>query len=458
MLASGGVLACSRAIAPSHSAETAAARPAAAELRAPPARRVNWIATWRDEGRREELVRDVARDFAFRHPEVDVRLAFPGDVFGQRSGLLMADAIVRMIRSGKIEWDVVWMDQGIYERVGRELDDPDWGARHLVDFAGVPGFAETQKEFIVNDRVYRDATGGILVGPHVEGYFMGLWYDTEVAERVGLAIRERGMTFDDLLGYVERISDYNRTAERPAAAFWEMSDWLSAECLFQNLFLSELGSFEEARGPLSPRKRAVLLKTLRAFEQLGRYDPLVASHSRITLWAGRPLMLQGRALFHIQGTWIYSLLRELDPGAFARLRHAELPVFKEVALAQGRYSSPFAVLQGSPNRADAVALLMSWARPEVAERWARYTKCPTGLRGNLVDVSLGQDVNEQFQAYMSRKYGSRVWQFNGVHDYVLGEEGRADRDESAATLRALLTGRTTAARALAEILGRGASR
>jgi len=41
-----------------------------------------------------------------------------------------------------------------------------------------------------------------------------------------------------------------------------------------------------------------------------------------------------------------------------------------------------AVLKNSPHRDQAVKLLMSLNKPDVAEKWARYTKSPTGVKGN----------------------------------------------------------------------------
>ena len=59
---------------------------------------------------------------------------------------------------------------------------------------------------------------------------------------------------------------------------------------------------------------------------------------------------------------------------------------------------PFwAVMKNSPNREAAIRLMQFWSRPEIAEKWVRYTKNPTGLTGNLYDPEYGQDLFATYQ-------------------------------------------------------------
>jgi len=75
-----------------------------------------------------------------------------------------------MLSSRNIEWDVIWLDDNIYARVAEELNDTEWGKKHLVDFEAIPGFTETQKRFIIDNPIYRSQTGGMIVSPYIEGY------------------------------------------------------------------------------------------------------------------------------------------------------------------------------------------------------------------------------------------------------------------------------------------------
>lgn len=45
---------------------------------------VNWIGHWLSQDKRETLVREVAREFEFLNPEIEVNLKFPQEIFGNR--------------------------------------------------------------------------------------------------------------------------------------------------------------------------------------------------------------------------------------------------------------------------------------------------------------------------------------------------------------------------------------
>ena len=45
------------------------------------------------------------------------------------------------------------------------------------------------------------------MGPMLEGYCHAIFYNKDVAERVGIEIKDMGMTFDDLLKYVKAVYD-----------------------------------------------------------------------------------------------------------------------------------------------------------------------------------------------------------------------------------------------------------
>jgi hypothetical protein len=418
---------------------------------APAPRALNWMGHWLHEDLRERLVREVALDYSFRHPDLELNLRFPQEILGVRSKPLVAREIAAMLRSGELRWDVVWMDDQIYALVAEELGDPQWGRRHLVDFQEVPGFARTQKPFILADPAYRGQTGGILVGPYIEGYYYALWVNTAVAERMGLQIKMRGMGFEDLLGYVRQVEERNRRSGTRVAAFYEAKDWPTLEILFQALVKSEIPGFEEAKAEtLTAAKRGALRRGLEAFEALGRSRPLIDSAADNLWFDTRHLVLEDQALFYVNGTWMYSHWRGIDERKLQKMRPAELPVWRPVGHALGGFVPTWAVLKDSPNRRAGIDLLMWWSRPSVAEKWVRYTKNPTGLVGNLSDPSFSDDPYAQYVAYMTEKYGANV-HYASDAGYLLGRRNAELHFELKRQLERLLAGETTAARALEEL-------
>ncbi len=265
-------------------------------------KRLNWIGHWCTEHDREILVKEVAQDFELMNPNINVNLKDSRQIMSSRGPEITGRFIADMIKSGNIEWDVVRMNQFIYQHVAEQLDDLSWGKKYLVNFEEVEGFKRTQKSFIIDDPVYRKQTGGILVGPYIEGYYMAIFYNKDVAEKMGIEIKQYNMTFEDFLGYVKIVEEYNNKHNTNIAALYESANWITMKILFQNLFKSELSNFSKAKEEEgSDEKKKALLKTFLAFEQLSKYNPLIDSYKDNAFYQTRHLVLDDECLFFING-------------------------------------------------------------------------------------------------------------------------------------------------------------
>lgn len=397
----GGVLALSTLLLGACSRE---ANPAIEEAACSlPCQPLRWIGHWKGEGRREQLVKEVLEEFSFLHPELDVQFAFAADILPEKSQKAMAHLIADMIGSGKIVWDVVWLDPLVYRLVAEELDDWSWGKKHLVDFSGVPGFAKTQKPFLVDGPEAHRYTGGVLPGPYIEGFFYAAWYNKAVADRLGIEIREEGMTYADLLGYVQRIHAYNQQAEVPVTAFLDFKGAGAVRRLIYSLFFSQFKT--DALEAASPEElHAATDQVASLFEELGRYSPLANDGSTHSWADAAQVLMDDRALFFFDATWRYNAFEQFDPVGINKLRLAQMPGVEAASYMIGGYISTWAVLKDAPGRDAGIALLQYWSQPSVAERWVRYTKCPTGLRGNLYDPQYGRDAFADFQRRMCARY------------------------------------------------------
>lgn len=414
---------------------------------------LNWMGHWLREDKREVLVREVAQEFSFLHQNIALKLKFWQELnLAHKPGT--AKAIASAIRSGKLDWDIVWLDEDIYTLVSEELGNPKWGEQHLVNFEEVAGFTATQKPFIIQDRSYRNQTGGFLVGPYIEGYYHALFYNKNVTDRIGINIKYQGMTFDDLLGYAESVNLYNRQTKNNIATFYESKDWTTLEILFQNLVKSEILDFKEAKSEVrSSEKNAALFKTLQALETLGKFNPLIPSH-RENNWANtRHLMLDDRALFYVNGTWMYSHWHGMDAQKMSKIVPVELPSFQKTNHYLGGYIPTWGVLKNSKNRDSAIKLLMNWCTPKVAEKWVRYTRNPTGIRGNLAVAESGIDSFGEFQSDITARYGANV-HYSNYTGYLFGAKNRNLSKVLHQQIRNLLAGEITAKNSYQQILSK----
>jgi ABC-type glycerol-3-phosphate transport system substrate-binding protein len=418
-----------------------------------PTVQLNWIGHWKGEGKREDLVYELKRDYEFLHPNVKINLVFNSDLEGDGPSrkIKAADAIVRMIKTGKIDWDLVFLDAATYNLVTERLGDPSWPAEHLVDFSQVPGFPESQKDFISEDLWYREKVGGILTGPFIENYLMNLWYNADVAERVGLDVKERGMTFSDFKDYAEALHRYNRTHDS-SIAFIQIGSWNRLDFLFEHMFKSLFDEFDTAvEKTFSEEKRRAFLETISAFEALSAYQPILPEgwEEVSALDINRRILVDDEALFIAGGTFMYNQFVTVDPEKSKKMRPVENPVIGRANGLIGDYTPIFAVMSKSGNRDVAIDFLMSWSQPKVAEKWVRYTKNLTGTRGNLSEVESGEagvfgDVYETYVMDMERKHAGVRMMYMRTPTYVFGEESPVSVVELREKLADILEGSLSA--------------
>ncbi len=372
------------------------ASPAAA--RPDPSGRLRWMGHWKGEGARETLVCEVLDEFRFLHPELAIDFRFSADVLPQKSQAAAANYLVEMIRTGNLEWDVVWLDSLIYGMVADQLDDWDWGRKHLVDFSAGPGFEKTQKEFLVQGDGTHAYTAGFFSGPYIEGFFYTAWYNKAVAGRLGIEIREEGMTEQDLLGYVEKVHAYNQTADQPIAAFLDVARSGSMSRLYYAFLCSRIPGCVPDKAFDEAAREEAYARTEDYFAQLGRFRPLAGNGSSREWPAAADFMLnQNRALFFFDASWRYTAFKAACPEQMDRLRLAQMPGFDGNCHAIGGYIATWAVLKNAPGRDAGIELMRFWSRPPIAQKWVRCTKCPTGLKGDLYDPTFGQDIFAEYQ-------------------------------------------------------------
>jgi ABC-type glycerol-3-phosphate transport system substrate-binding protein len=421
-----------------------------------PKTKLNWIGHWLNEHDREIIVREIAKEFTVKNPDVEINLKFPQNIRGYRSKNDVAKFYVEMIKTGNYEWDVIWLDDQIYQYVADGLQDPDWGPKYLVNFGELPGFKDTQKEFIFNDPIWAAQTGGIIVGPMLEGYYHVIFYNKDVADKMDIKIKDMGMTFDDLLGYVKAVDDYNKRSGDDIAAFYESSDWTCQEILLQRLLRSAIGDFKKSlENKGSAEKNAAFKKTLEAFEELGKYKPLIKNYKENIWFQTRHIPLNDEVLFYVNGIWMYNHWMSVDETKADKMIPAELPVFNKVDFYQGGYIPTWAVWKNASHKEEGIKLLEFWSRPHVAEKWARYTNAPTGLKGQ---ATTGKESTHPFsiwQKKISEKYSGNIYYLPSTA-YIFGEEGHNAlllNDVKSEILK-LLDGETTAQEAYERILAK----
>jgi ABC-type glycerol-3-phosphate transport system substrate-binding protein len=370
---------------------------------------INWIGHWKNEGLREQLVKEVANEFEFLHQDIRVNLKFPEEVYFKNNGNDdEIDFIIKAIQSDKPQWDIIRI-KDFYSNISVRLKDPDWGRKYLVDFSEFPDFVDHHQKFLFNDD-YKQQNGGITVGPYNEGFFWAVWYNKNVADKMGITIKQFGMTDQDFIGYIKSAYAYNKSHNTQIVPLYEEANWITSENLVLQLFYSSIGSMDELnKKEYDPRKMDKLEEIFKIFEEISNYEPTFKNRSNIFWGKTYDYPLKGKCLFYVQGSWMYNIWDAIDKEGLQNMVPAELPSIKSSSPCYiGGYKACWAVPKNAPHRDAAIKLMKFWASAAISEKWVRYTKCPTGIKGNLTATTFGFDTYENFEYTISKKYVDRM--------------------------------------------------
>jgi ABC-type glycerol-3-phosphate transport system substrate-binding protein len=378
---------------------------------------LNWIGHWLAREGKEQMVRNIAREYEFLNQKTIVNLKFPTEfIKDEVYRPHLVELYVKMIQTGKVDWDIILLDHFLYGQIAAQLGDPFWGDKYLVDFESFDWFKESHKPFIIQDPFYRNMTGGKLVGPFIEGFYTAFWYNKKIAAQIGLKVKNTGMTFEDLKDYLKLGFEYNQKNNEKITLICP-SDDASNAMLLTALVVSDLKVVDTLNFADNLKS---LKKGLDALEELAVYKPIELYNEKNDV----DMILRGNGLFVPMSSWMYNRWKIVSKVGTDKLIPAELPVFqKDGPLYQGTYQSVFAVFKNSPHKEQAIDLLKYWCRQENAENWLSTTKNPTGLKVQLNSTDLKQDEIDYFNYTIDKKFGHNLFNYS-VFQVLLGSKNR----------------------------------
>ena len=370
---------------------------------------INMVGHWLGEGKREKLLLEFIKEFEFRNQEKTVKLTFPEKLYkGEKAE---EEFIINQITKPIADYDIIRL-KSHYASIARKLNDENWGSKYLENFYNIPHYKERHIPSL-DFETLKKRTGDICVSPCIEGNYETIFANLTLAKKIGIDVKQYGMTYDDLLSYIKALDNYNKTNKTSIIAIFENDDsgWLTSETIFKRLFFSLLDGYNEINDPkYSERKLSALAQTYKAYEELSKYNPIQKNKNRLKIDWGRDndYPLKDSCLFFVNGLYMYNIWDGKDNQALTKILPCELPVFKPSDSYMGDFSSTWCVPKNAPHKEEAIQLLMSFCRPIMAEKWVRYTKCPSGIRGNLTTTSFGIDAFEDFQYTINKKYNSKL--------------------------------------------------
>jgi len=399
---------------------------------------LNLIGHWYDEGKKEQLMKELINEFEFINQDVKINMKFPEQIyFDRRKYNIEIQFNSRIVISDKPEWDIIRFNNEYY-KVADSLKDPDWTKKYLVDFSEIPEFKKTTRPELLSDTI-KAKYGGIIPGPFIDGYNYSFWCNTEVAKKVGIEVKQFDMTNEDLFNYVKAVYDYNKAHGDSIIAIYDAWNWQTSKTIAQEYFFSELDDYGKIINlEYNEIKVKAWFKVLYEMERLSKYKPL-PNWKKISWTETVNYPLDDKCLFYANGSWMYNIWLKKDSVKLKKMVPTELPVFKPAHTYIGGYFVTFAVLKNAPHREQAIRFLLSINKPDVAEKWARYTKSPTGIKGNLTTYNFGLDKLENYQYTIDRKYGNQKVDVYNDSKFCFGKYNDTILDRSIEVLSGILT-------------------
>ncbi len=381
---------------------------------------INWIGLWEKRASKRDLMKSVIRQFEIENQHLMVNYKFKEELDREFDGYkyVIEDSLISMIKTGNYAWDIFPITRNTYKNIARKLDDPYWGAKYLVNFDQYEWYHQSHIEHVFHVSSIRDGYGGIYAGPLISGRNYALWYNEKTAEKLGIEIKQTGMTFDDFLGYCKAVYEYNKTANEKIIFMPDYKLNQQVNDIFNNLVLSELGSYNN-RVPNKTKVEKAIKKSLKALEDLSAYNPV---NTEEVIDKDFAHILNGQVLFEEKPSSWYNQCETEDAKKAENLVPAEMPVFEQSPFYYpGTYQSVWAVFKDAPHKEEAVELMRYFSTNDVAERWLSLTYNPTGLKVKLKSSDFGQNKIETFNTYIDKKYGENLRMYD-LGDVLFGNK------------------------------------
>jgi len=385
--------------------------------------KVRWLGQWYNEGKKETLIREMAKEFEFLNQDIDIELVFPYQMVGIDSSgdpfRPVADSIMSWVNEDRWPFDIFVCDKWFYEDVAKVGGDEYWGQKHLVDFKNEKWFRDSHKEYVLNSAEYIGNFGEIAPGAFIEGAWDLIYVSSLVENKLGIQVKDYDMSIDDFTEYARIVYQYNQSNVDKIT--FCATNYKTTELIISHLVMSELENVEKNS---SAEQLQAIENVYKKLEFLSQYDPLAQPF----VYANDRELKHDKALFHLHSTWVKMFWQRSNPEGEKLMRPCEFPSMKgKVAQAYaGTYNAIFAIPKKAKNKEAAIRFMKYMSTVDVAEKWENYSKCPTGLKSRISINEFGTDAFGNLSKHISKKYENRLADITLAKDLFNGTQRNVD--------------------------------
>lgn len=367
--------------------------------------KLRWLGQWYGEGKKEVLVREMAREFSFLNQDIDVELVFPYQMAGLDSFAdpfrNVADSILSWVRNDRWPFDIFVCDKWFYNDIATVTGDPNWGQKYLIDFQKEAWYQKAHKDYVLSSDEYTGNFGNIAPGAFIEGAWDLLYVSADVENKLGLKVKERDMTIDDFIAYARAVYQYNQSSNEKIT--FCATNYQQLDNVINHLIMTEIG---EAQNLNNNEQIQAIANVFRKAEELAQFAPATQHH----VYANDRELKHDKALFHLHSTWVTMFWQKTNAEGEKMMRPCEFPSMtgKKAHAYSGTYNAIFVIPKNARNRDAAIRLMEYMSSVDIAEKWEKYSKCPTGLKGRMDFTEFGDDAFSIFSKHIDEKYQSRL--------------------------------------------------
>jgi len=372
--------------------------------------KLKWLGHWFGEGKKETLLREVARDFCLLNQNIEIDLEFPYQMANIKptdaTYLYTIDTIIKMVRQNKWPYDLMLCDAFLYSAVADSLNNPNWGKDYLVNFIDQPWLKASHKNMFFETNKHTDNYGAIAPGAYIEGVWNLLYVSSEIENRLGIKVKTLDMNLSDFITYAKAVYQYNQN-HIDKITFFSTPHEHGTRPFFNQIVMSAL-----EKDSANNRQEAInaLRQAYLAIEKLAPYKPLESN----LVYDNERTLYHDKILFISYPSWINLLWQKSNPTGAKLMHPCEFPSIenKKASFYSGLYSAIFVVPKNAKNRKEAELFMQFISSQETAEKWIRYSKCPTGLKSQISYSDFGTDEYTLFSQHISRKYQDKLDEVN----------------------------------------------
>jgi ABC-type glycerol-3-phosphate transport system substrate-binding protein len=206
------------------------------------------------------------------------------------------------------------------------------------------------------------------------------------------------------------------------------------------LYISEINDVAEINSDTyNDKKLAAWYKVLKFCEELAKNKVINYDYQSVKWQATWNYPLTKKCLFYLNASWMYNIWLKLDSKLVNDMVPVELPTYKQPNLYYGGYMITWAVPKNAPHKEEAIKFLLYLNRSDMAEKWARYTKCPSGIAGAVTSSAIGSNQFEEYTNGINTKYGSRKVNFIDDSRIIFGNTRHQLNNYSKEVIRGINT-------------------